>query len=280
MPFRYSQNAIIFYFENLHRAGLVHGVFARQGGVSPSPWHSLNTGSRVGDAPANVGENLVRAARLLQRSPETMVGVRQVHGDAVHRVDRLPASQEIKRHYAAFDSPEALSLPEADAIITQNPDATLFMRFADCVPVLLFDPVKKAVGIAHAGWRGTVNQVAARTVEQLAAQFDSDPANIMAGIGPSICVDHYEVGQTVVDEVKSAFGMESVYVLRQGNGRSFFDLWEANRRTLLQAGVKQIEMSSECTAEKLELWFSHRGEKGRTGRFVAIAGLQVRNDSP
>lgn len=273
MPFANTRNTTYFYFENLKAAGLVHGIFARHGGVSPAPWSSLNTGSRVGDSPENVGENLARAARALSRAPGTLVGVRQVHGNSVHRVDGLPPPDTYVNQFAAFDSPEAASLPEADAMVTRNPDATLFMRFADCVPILVFDPAKRVVAMAHAGWRGTVKLVAARTVESMAQHFGSEPAELLAGIGPSICVHHYEVGQDVVDEARSAFGDEADKVVRFSEGRRYFDLREANRIILVNAGVRQVEMSASCTLEAPDLWYSHRGEKGQTGRFAAMAGM-------
>lgn len=273
MPFANSLDTKYFYFENLREAGLAHGIFSRHGGVSPAPWNSLNTGSRVGDQPLHVVENLARAARAMNRAPESLVGVRQVHGSDVHRVDQLPPPDAFGNQFASFDSPEAASLPEADAMITKHPSATLFMRFADCVPLVLFDPVNRVAALAHAGWRGTVKRVAARTVESMERQFSSRPADLLAGIGPSICVHHYEVGQMVVDEAIAAFGPEAAEVILENDGHRYFDLWKANRLILQRAGVGEIEMSSACTLEQPDLWFSHRGEHGRTGRFAALAGL-------
>jgi hypothetical protein len=154
---------------------------------------------------------------------------------------------------------------------------TLFMSFADCVPILLYDPLRKVVGLAHAGWQGTVNQVAARAVEAMRDCYGSSPADIWTGIGPSIGLHHYEVGPEVVEQVQRSFGADAAGLLQSfnGGGRSGvnFDLWGANRLALERAGVRHIEVSGLCTACHLEDWFSHRAEKGTTGRFGALIAL-------
>lgn len=278
MPFANSKDTKYFYFERIREAGLVHGIFSRHGGVSPSPWLSLNTGSRVGDDPAHVYENLSRAARSLAREPESLVGVRQVHGNQVYRVEERAAGNRFRQQFAPFDSPYGQGMPEADAMITRRTDVTLFMRFADCVPLVFYDPVNRAAGVAHAGWQGTVKKVAYRIIAEMIDEYGSRPGDILAGVGPSICVDHYGVGKNVVDEARKAFGENAADVLLQGEMQLHFDLWKANRLVLEQAGVTQVEMSSECTFEQPDVWFSHRGEKGRTGRFVAMVGIGELNN--
>lgn len=272
MPFRNFGPIEYFYFESLWSAGLIHGIFSRRGGVSEGRLDSLNTGSLVGDDPRRVAENLARAAAALGRDPETLVGVRQVHGDAVHRVDSVPEGNSLERQLAPF-SGGGFILPEADAVITANPVPTLFMRYADCVPILLFDPVQGAAGLVHAGWRGTVLKTAARALDAFAASFGTRPQDVLAGIGPAICADHYEVGHEVAQAAGGAFGARSGEVLRPRGDRFTLDLWEANRLALEESGVVQIEIAGECTAERTDLWFSHRGEQGLTGRFAALVGI-------
>jgi polyphenol oxidase len=165
---------------------------------------------------------------------------------------------------------------KADAILTSSPGLTLYMRFADCVPVLLYDPVRRVVGLVHAGWQGTVVRTAAAAVERMMAEYGSRPADILAGIGPSIGPDHYEVGVDVIQRVQAAFP-EHAEALLQSNGsreRAHLDLWLANQVVLEEAGVKRIETAGLCTACDLDHWYSHRAEKGRTGRFGALIALQ------
>jgi YfiH family protein len=147
------------------------------------------------------------------------------------------------------------------------------MRFADCVPILLYDPLKRAVGIVHAGWEGTVKQIAAAAVRAMTANFGSRPADILAGIGPSIGPDHYEVGVDVIARVRSTFGEVAEGLLPQRGERHHFDLWAANQATLQQAGVGRVEVAGICTACHREDWYSHRAESGRTGRFGALIAI-------
>jgi YfiH family protein len=161
----------------------------------------------------------------------------------------------------------------ADIILTDKLDLTLYMRFADCVPILVHDPHKGVVGLAHAGWMGTLRDVATATVKAMKDQYGSNPADIVAGIGPSIGPDHYEVGADVILQVMQRFGDESELVLKSHNGKIHFDLWKTNRMLLERAGVEKIEVAEVCTACNTDDWFSHRAEKGRTGRFGALIAL-------
>ncbi|HUF38289.1 MAG TPA: peptidoglycan editing factor PgeF [Anaerolineales bacterium] len=268
MPFTFSEGIEYFYFDGLHAAGLSHGIFTRRGGVSPEPWGSLNAGSMVGDSPDRVAENLRRACRALSRDPGGLRLVRQVHGNDVF-VASGAAGEPVS--FAERLRPE--TMPGADAIITDSPAVTPAMRFADCVPILLYDPVAGAAGIAHAGWRGTLLDVAGRTLAVMRQQFGTDPADVVAGIGPCICAGHYEVGPEVVAEVEKIFGEGSDEVIVSDDGRTFFDLKAANRMLLAAAGVASVEVADSCTVEEPARWFSHRGESGKTGRFAVLAGL-------
>jgi hypothetical protein len=147
------------------------------------------------------------------------------------------------------------------------------MRFADCVPVLLHDPVRGVVGLAHAGWMGTVRGTITAAVSAMQSGFGSAPEDIRAGIGPSIGPDHYQVGEDVAAQVRQAFGPDSDRLLAVRDGSIFFDLWAANRLHLQRAGVRQIELAGLCTACHLDDWYSHRAEHGRTGRFGALIAL-------
>ena len=257
MSFTQHNGLSYFQFETLKTR---HAIFTRRGGVSPEPWGSLNVGGTVGDDLERVKKNRHLSFAALGRNPESVFEVWQVHSaDAV---------------CANAPRPEGESLRQADIILTDRPDITLFMRFADCVPVLLHDPRKGVVGVAHAGWMGTLRDVAASTVNAMKAQYGSNPADILAAIGPSIGPDHYEIGADVILQVMQKFGDDSESVLKSNNGKIHFDLWKTNQLLLERAGVGKIEVAGICTACHTDDWFSHRAEKGRTGRFGALISLQ------
>jgi len=262
MAFVESGGLKYYRFESFPLDELIHGIFTRLGGVSPEPWASLNLGGTVGDLRDHVIENRRRMFDAIQRPVESGFDVWQVHGVNVIATDRprpLDASHE-----------------KADAILTSSPEITLYMRFADCVPILLYDPVKRVVGMVHAGWQGTVEQICRYTVEKMQSVYGSRPGDLLAGIGPSIGPDHYEVGPDVVARVRSSFNGDAKQLLCSREGRVYFDLWAANRLTLEKAGVKNIETAGLCTACDTTHWFSHRAEKGKTGRFGAAIALKTK----
>ena len=237
-----------------------HALFTRHGGVSPDPWGSLNVGGTVGDDLGRVRQNRILSFEALHREPETIFDVWQVHSaDVVCARSPRPLDESYR---------------QADIILTDKPDVTLFMRFADCVPILLHDPRQGVVGLAHAGWMGTLRDVATVTVDAMKKNYGCKPADIVAGIGPSIGPDHYEIGADVILQVMQKHGDESELFLKSQRGKIHFNLWEANRVALERAGVDTIEVSGICTACHIEDWYSHRAEKGRTGRFGALISLQ------
>ena len=259
---QFHQNNAIRYgtFESLDdQAGLCHAVFTRAGGVSPEPWASLNQGGTVGDDREHVIENRKRAFDAMRLEVSSIYDVWQVHG-----IDCICAEQP-----RPLDEPHK----KADIILTQKPGITLFMRFADCVPILLFDPVKRVIGLAHAGWQGTVKKVPLHAVNAMQSKFNSDPADIIACIGPSIGPDHYEVRHDVISQVEMAFGSGSKELLSNQDGKVFLNLWKANELTLQEAGVSKVEIAGICTACHTEDWYSHRAELGKTGRFGALISL-------
>ncbi|MCC7353435.1 MAG: peptidoglycan editing factor PgeF, partial [Anaerolineae bacterium] len=164
--------------------------------------------------------------------------------------------------------------PATDALLTAAPDIPLLLCFADCVPIILYDPARRAVGLVHAGWRGTLAGASATAVAQMAATYGSRPADLHAAIGPAIGPCCYEVGPEVVERVCAAIP-DAASVLRDGHGdRAHFDLWEANRKQLVAAGVGQVEVAGLCTACHRDEFFSHRGDGGRTGRFGVVVMLR------
>ena len=258
MPFL-NKNGIRYFSFEIFPHTLTQAVFTRQGGVSPSPWESLNVGGTVGDDAERVRQNRARSFAALGRPFGSLFDVWQVHSaDAV---------------FADEPRPVHLDHHKADIILTDKPEVTLYMRFADCVPILFHDPQKGVAGITHAGWMGTVRGAAAATARAMMEHYGSRPQDIMAAIGPSIGVDHYEVGADVITQVEQAFGPEAKRLIEVRDGKTYLDLWAANRIQLEKSDVDQIEVAGLCTACHLDDWFSHRAEKGRTGRFGALISL-------
>jgi purine-nucleoside/S-methyl-5'-thioadenosine phosphorylase / adenosine deaminase len=256
MPIHHQGDIRYFQFENI---GARHAIFTRSGGLSPEPWSSLNVGGTVGDDLLRVRTNRDRSLAALGCLPDSVFDVWQVHG-----VDFICANAP---------RPDGESVRQADIILTDKCELTLYMRFADCVPLLLHDPRKGVVGIAHAGWRGTVRDVAGSAVKAMIKNYGSNAADIIAGIGPSIGPDHYEVGSDVILQVMEKFQDDTELVLESHHGKIHFDLWKTNQILLERAGVARIEVAEICTACHVADWFSHRAEKGRTGRFGALITL-------
>lgn len=256
MPIIQHNGLRYFQFDSLSTK---HAVFTRHGGVSPEPWGSLNVGGTVGDDLGRVQENRVLSFHAMDCAPESIFDVWQVHSADVV--------------CARAPRPIGESYRQADIILTDKQDVTLFMRFADCVPLLLHDPCTGVIGVAHAGWMGTLRDVAGSTVSAMKKNYGSNPADIRVGIGPSIGPDHYEIGADVILQVMQTFGDDSERVLKSHKGKIHFNLWEANRMLLERAGVQHIEIAGICTACNTRDWYSHRAEKGRTGRFGALIAL-------
>lgn len=260
MPLVKRSGLKYFYFENMESRGVVQGIFTRHGGVSPNPWSSLNLGGTVGDPRENVIENRRRIFASMGREVETIFDVWQVHGDNVICTDQPRPLDGVHE--------------KADAILTNKRDITLFMRFADCVPIFLVDPVRGVVGMVHAGWQGTVLRICQKTVETMQKVYGTEPEDILAGIGPSIGSESYQIGEDVLTRVQQSFGDDWAHVIKRYNGHTHLDLWESNKMILEKAGVQQIELAEICTAQNTDDWYSHRKEKGKTGRFGALIALK------
>ena len=241
-------------------ANLVHGIFGRQGGVSPPPFDSLNLSQAVGDTPQAVHENFARACAVLGILPEQTAACHLYHSAEIVTVTRQNQQRV---------------MGWADGLITAEPNIFLAMRFGDCTPLLFFDPVRQAVGLTHAGWRGTMKNAAGATVSAMTKRLGCRPKDIITVIGPAIGPCCYEVGPDVVQAAGESFA--DVTGLFRENGRpgyAHFDMWAANRRQLAASDVTQIVETRMCTACHTDLFFSHRAEKGKTGRFGVIIGLR------
>jgi len=259
MPYIEKDSIRYFRFSEFDTKHVKHGIFTRSGGVSPQPWNSLNLGGTVGDDQARVMENKKRVLETLNCERDSLFEVHQVH----------------KTRVLVAEKPQIRTqeLPKADAVITNNPKVTLLMRFADCVPLLFFDPGQEVVGLAHAGWKGTLQKIALKTIQSMMEVYGTQPEEVIAGIGPSIGPDHYQVRGDVIKKVKANFPNAYPRLLREGEGAVKLNLWEANRQALRETGVQRIEIAEICTACHVRDWYSHRAENGTTGRFGALITL-------
>lgn len=245
-------------------------VTTRRGGSSPSPYDTLNLGFHAGDDADAVLENRAAIAQVLGFEPEAWTLGAQVHGADVAVV------RDKDRGRGAVTGDDAL--PGVDALVTNEPGIPLAVLVADCVAVSLYDPAKHAAGIAHAGWKGTLSRVVERTVETMSRGFGTDPSNLVAGLSPSVGACHYEVGAEVAQEFISEFGDDARrFLAERPEGRWRLDLAGANAYQLLRAGVGEtrFEASGRCAACEPALFYSHRRDGFRTGRFAGILMLHA-----
>ncbi|MBN1978527.1 MAG: peptidoglycan editing factor PgeF [Anaerolineae bacterium] len=255
---RKETNGIAWHeFEGLEGSGVIHAFLTRLGGASAPPFDTLNLGHTVGDDLAAVEENHERAFAELGIRREQVVSPYQVHGAHVRLVSQAHTGT---------------TQPATDGLLTTTPGVALLLRFADCVPILLFDAKQRAVGIIHSGWKGAAGNIAAAAVTAFARHAGSRPGDLWAGIGPAIGPCCYEVGEEMADTI-SQISPEGIGVLRRREGGLYLDLPGLVRAQLAEAGVQQITLSDVCTACHTGEWFSHRAENGRTGRFGALAML-------
>lgn len=233
-----------------------HGSSTRLGGVSEGEYESLNLGYTTDDDETTVDENRRRFGEALGvRVPWVL---RMEHGTEV----------AVMNEQAERDT----RLP-GDACVTDRPGVTLSITTADCVPIVFYDPGRPAVGVAHAGWRGTVAGIAAATVSKMVEQYGSRATELLVGIGPAIGPERFLVDQDVADTFTRSFSGQDLVVSR-GN-KWAIDLWEANRRQLLEWGVpaRQIFCCRLCTSSRSDLFFSYRRDSGRTGRMATAIAL-------
>lgn len=264
------QEIIYLTFPLLEKTGLVRHLFStRMGGVSRGIYSSMNLSFSRGDNKENVDENFRRIAQVLDSTPEHIVCSRQNHTTNVRKVTEEDLGKGVVRE-TDYD--------DVDGLITNVPGIILATFYADCVPLYFVDVKNKAIGLSHSGWRGTVNRMGQVTLQAMKRAYGTEPSDVMAAIGPSICQDCYEVGEEVADAFRKSFPNEWEYLIRKGKeeGKYQLDLQETNRRILLAAGVlpENIAVTDICTCCNSELLFSHRGSNGKRGNLGAFLELR------
>lgn len=256
-------NLLYWQFANWQRPGLAHAILGRHGGISPAPFASLNLSSAVRDEPAHYEENRRRAYGVLGRTVDTLVHAHLVHGAEVAQVGTADHGR---------------AMPRVDGLITNEIGCGLTMNYADCAPILVYDPQHHAIGLGHAGWGGTVADVPGALVRAMQAAFGSKPEALLGAIGPCISAAVYEVDEPVISAVRRAFPDHTTELLipQAGGSRPHFDLRRANQLNFARAGVEDVVIAPFCTAQNNDLFFSHRAELGQTGRFGVIVTLEKR----
>lgn len=248
------------YYRHTAWENLKHGIFTRHGGVSRKQWSSLNVGGTNGDDIEAVKVNHQRMYSSLDVNAERACTTWLVHG-----VDTVVALKPVEgRRWLA----------KADGVVTNKLDTPLVMRFADCTPLLAYDRSRQVIGLAHAGWRGTVNGMGASLIKTMTEFFDSRPQDIEVVIGPSISQKNYQVGEEVVSAVTDYYGDDHDLIQRDpDDGTAYLDLWGANELDFRRNGVENITIAGICTFNNTDDFFSHRGENGQTGRFGVVMSL-------
>ncbi|MCK4739900.1 MAG: peptidoglycan editing factor PgeF [Deltaproteobacteria bacterium] len=251
------------------KEAVTYGFSTRHGGVSPTPFNSLNLGTNTDDTPLNITENRKLLAKSYNFDPEKLLTIKQVHGNKV--LDLTEAAGD----YSGF---------EADVIITKLRNIPIGILSADCLPVLLFDPVTKTIGAVHCGWRGTNACVIIETTKAMEQLYGSEPKDILAVLGPHIGPCCFKVGEVVINGFKETCkNLKNNYNIKTSDnifgtedGELWFDLGRANRLLLTQAGLREENIAFEfaCTSCNNADYFSYRKENGITGRQIGLIMLK------
>lgn len=265
-----ERHGVLFYScDEMEQVGFAHGFSTRVGGVSPAPWDSLNLGAGRGDEPERVSENFRRFCHAIGADPDTLVKNHQIHSDVVRQVgwgDQV-------------SFPGEGGQMEADGLITGEKGLSLCIFTADCIPVLLCDPVKRVACAVHAGWRGTALGIAARGVERMKKDYGCRGEDILAAIGPGISTCCFETHADVPDGLRDGMGeraKEFIHPIPENPEKYHVDLKGANRRWLMDAGVdpSHIAVCEVCTACRGDLFWSHRRLGVRRGSLATV--IQIR----
>ncbi len=254
-----KDGVVYLTFLKLVQAGVCHGFSTRMGGVSKGDLGTMNLSFHRGDREENVRENFQRIADAIGFERDALVFSSQVHETRLRRVTAENRGEGILRE----------TVPGIDGLATDVPGVPLYTSYADCVPLLFYDPVCRVIAMAHSGWRGTAARIGAKMVHFLEEEYGCRAENVIAAIGPSICRSCYEVSEDVADAFRSTFSAAQAAELLdvKGGGKYQLDLWEANRIILTEAGIlpEHLDLTDLCTCCNHDKLFSHRASHGRRG---------------
>lgn len=269
---RQGDECLYLLYEHLSgEADLRHGVFTRKGGHSAPPFDGLNVAATTGDDPVSARRNQAVVARAMELP---LISARIVHGNDVLVVERASPQESLE------EMRQRLRHTPADAMITAELGLGLFWGFADCAPILLYDPRHKVVALAHGGWRGAAGAIGPRTIGVMAERFGSRPEELLAGVGPGIQACCYQVNETVVETFAAEPLAHENAVFEQrpdveGQPSLYLDVTESNARQLLAAGVRpeRLDVAPFCTGCEADLFYSHRMRRYADGRFGVVIGM-------
>lgn len=252
------------------KTGMVkHGFSTRLGGVSEGVCSTMNLSFARGDKEEAVRENFRRMAEALSVNVEDFVFSKQTHTTNVRVVTEEDRGKGMVK---------PLDYDDVDGLITNIPGICLSTFYADCVPLFFVDPVHRAIGLSHSGWRGTVGKIGKITVEKMSENFGTNPKDVLAAIGPSICQDCYEVSEDVITQFRENFAAKDRNQLfyRKENGKYQLNLWKANEIVFREAGIEEEHMAvtNVCTCCNAESLFSHRASHGKRGNLAAFLALR------
>ncbi len=244
-----------------------HGFTTRKGGVSTGVYSSLNTSPSKTDSTDNVKENLSIVCSAIDIDYKRLVLSDQVHDDKILVVDEKDIGKGLTR---------SSDIKCIDALITNVPGVPLMTFYADCVPIFILDKAKSVIALVHAGWKGTVLKIAAKTISKMEESFGTSPEDCLVGIGPSIEKECFEVGQEVYESFKNSYYKYNEFTSAKPNGKYHIDLWHANFQSLLEQGVPEsnITICGMCTKCNEDLFFSHRRQGESRGSLSAIIELK------
>lgn len=267
-----KQAGEVFYlsYPMLESTGLVkHGFSTRIGGVSEGIYSSMNLSFSRGDDENAVRENFRRMAEAIGVEADSLVFAAQTHTTNVRKVTLEDKGKGIVC---------PLDYTDVDGLITNEPGVCLTTFYADCVPLFFVDPVHKAIGLSHSGWRGTVGKMGQETLRRMKEEYGTEAKDVIAAIGPSICQDCYEVSEDVIEKFKEAFEEKHWKDLfyQKDNKKYQLNLWKANEIIILEVGVQKenLAVTNVCTNCNHDLLFSHRATKGERGSLAAFMALK------
>ncbi|WP_363318654.1 peptidoglycan editing factor PgeF [Massilibacteroides sp.] len=267
-----KDNLQMLQFESFaNDCNISHFITTRQGGISEGNYTSFNLGAYCGDSPDAVRENRKRLCSALGVQSTDLYIPLQTHETEIRIIDEhfLTLSKEEKQN----------ALKGVDALLSSLPDIAIAVTTADCVPLLIYDPIKQVIGAVHAGWRGTVNRLAAKVVEKMVQAYSTTPSDLQIGIGPCIGQDAFEVGEEVVDAFREANFPSSIHYYNKLSGKAHIDLIKANIHQLTEVGVNEqkIELSGICTYTQHKTFYSARRLGINSGRFLTGILLNKKN---
>lgn len=270
MSFIKNEDKTLVYYtiESFEKTGLVkHGFSTRLGGVSSGDLGSLNLGVKKKDTRENILNNYKIFTNSLGINIENLVLTHQVHKDNILEVGEEDRGKGLIKE---------TDIKDTDGFITNKKSVALVTFYADCVPLFFLDPVNEAIGLTHAGWKGTVSRIGEKTLKKMIETYGTDPEEVLIAIGPSIGECCFEVGEEVIKEVEENFNDPKKYFYKKDNGKFMLDLWMINKDQFLEMGVleENITVSNICTKCNKDIFFSHRGDKGKTGSLAAIMELK------